>query len=139
MDAQKEQRQAENVVRMIFGDAQGNEMSRDEILKKISPKTFLNYSPMLYNAGLTIPIKGDNQDTRKITKLRLTARGVEVVRGDKPDAATVKLPSTSTPDSSPQIVTLQSISDLVDKWNEQNPSFWIDPTPRRRATKGQPM
>lgn len=48
------------------------------------------------------------------------------VVGIKPYEPPMQQPKPPTP----KTMSLQEITDMVKEWNRQNPSFWIDPTPK---------
>src|SRR3982751_1679546 len=73
----KSARRAESILRKLFGNSEGNAISREAILRQITKKTFHNYNPMLIKHGLVKPVF--NKDGRTIAVLRLTDKGAQVL------------------------------------------------------------
>jgi len=110
----------ENVLKNLFQGATGNALSREVILRKITVKTFNNYSPLLEKAGLVIVEKKDPNDKRKISKLRLTDKGKAVLA-----TAEVSVSGSTNGRSLPSggKLDLEEITRLTDEFTRRNPSW----------------
>ena len=69
------EKQAREALKRLFNGVNGNQITRKQILDKISYKTLTNYSPALVGYGLWTP----KRSGRKYTSWELTDKGKEVL------------------------------------------------------------
>lgn len=120
-------KQAETIARRYYSEGL-TRVSYDDVHARlgITENTWYNYSGYLKNAGLVRKVPS-NTGVRK-SDLEITDKGLEVIakkvrpikRGRRPNTPTTVITRVLTP---------QALQDLVDKYNNENPSWRFELVP----------
>jgi len=112
---------AEKIIGRLFVDG-GNEVKRSKIIPGIiSYKTFTNYNPALKEFGFTVAVHGGRSNRKKITALRLTDKGREVLNRQASLSLPVTPSATTTTKSTPSL--LDEATRLTDEFNRQSQTW----------------
>lgn len=131
---------ARRTLALFFGDQDA--VTPEEVFQRAArigkPKAtnehwFHNRTWILRQFGLVQADKDTVDGRMRTVRLRLTPTGKSMRRDmNKVMAESVTLPAFSSPiDSEARAVTLQSITDDVDEFNRQNPSWELEIIPKR--------
>jgi hypothetical protein len=121
MAVQNTQKQAQRILQKLFSDTDKDELSREEVLDRISLGTFYNYGPMLRDYDLAITKKSGKNF--RFTNLVLTDKGRQVLKKKHE-------PTTGRKVSSPKVLTPQELQTYVDEYNRENPSWPFELVPK---------
>jgi hypothetical protein len=133
-------------LRRMFGDSE--RVTLDKIFENADRRDNTHASNMtwLYNK-MTSMRKYDlfttrytvRNGTRAIGGLVLTAKGKQALgEPDRPHNRTADQDSTLGSPSN-QVISLQTIADIVDEFNRQNPSWELEVVPKRVKKEVEPM
>jgi len=113
MDKTEVNPEAVRILKTIFAGVEGDKISRENLLDRVSLKTYYNYGPTLYKNSLARPLKSGN----KVSYIQLTKLGKQVMsNGDDSDTA-------NRPASSKGLGLLEEITKLTDQFNNQSSSW----------------
>ncbi len=101
--------EAVRALKALFKGVSGTKVSRKRVLENVSLKTYYNYGPTVYDAGLAEAIKLGN----KLDYIKLTSAGREVLDNIRAEAQ----PEEPTMPVMKQEYLLDDITRLVDKFN----------------------
>jgi hypothetical protein len=101
--------EAVRALKALFKGVSGTKVSRKRVLENVSLKTYYNYGPTVYDAGLAEAVKHGN----KLDYIKLTPAGREVLDNIRAKAQ----PEETTMLAMKQEYLLDDITRLVDKFN----------------------
>lgn len=102
--------EAIRALKALFRGVSGTKVSRQRVLKNVSLKTYYNYGPTVYDAGLAEADKLGN----RLNYIKLTPAGREVLDNIRAEAQ----PDEVTMPAMKQEYLLDDITRLVDKFNK---------------------
>jgi hypothetical protein len=112
----KQAAQAKNILKMLFSGIEGNVVTRETILDKVSDKTFHNYNPLLVRQELVKAM----YDGRAISSLALTDKGLKVLGRTVQTQIPVAVKEESMKAEAPATADLDEITALTDEFNRHS-------------------
>ncbi len=107
--------EAVRALKALFKGVSGIKVSRKRVLENVSLKTYYNYGPTVYDAGLAKAIKHGN----KLDYIQLTPAGREVLDNVRAEAQ----PEEPATPAVKQEYLLDEITKLTDVFNKQS-NIW---------------
>ena len=111
--------EAVRALKALFKGVSGKRVTRKQVLDSVSLKTYYNYGPTVYDAGLARAVKKGN----KLDYIELTPAGLEVMGGIRAETTPEQVSLQSAVPEMNQDFLLDDVTALVDKFNKLSGSW----------------